>query len=78
MSRLTDLLAANSADRQISKRRAASTSSRRRISDPSRTPVTAMQSEHSLFRREPEAEVLRARQELGIGLVPFSPLGRAS
>ena len=72
MSRLTDLLGANPADRQISKGRAASTSSRRRISDPSRTPVTALQSEYSLFRREPEAEILRALQELGIGLVPRS------
>ena len=39
-------------------------------------PVTALQSEYSLWWREPEAEVLPALEELGIGLVPFSPLGR--
>jgi aryl-alcohol dehydrogenase-like predicted oxidoreductase len=39
-------------------------------------PVTALQSEYSLFWREPEAEIIPALQELGIGLVPFSPLGR--
>ena len=39
-------------------------------------PVTALQSEYSLFWREPEAEVLPTLQELGIGLVPFSPLGK--
>jgi aryl-alcohol dehydrogenase-like predicted oxidoreductase len=39
-------------------------------------PVTAIQSEYSLFWREPEAEVLPACEELGIGFVPFSPLGR--
>ena len=39
-------------------------------------PVTAVQSEYSLWWREPEAEVLPALEELGIGFVPFSPLGR--
>ncbi|HEY3799768.1 MAG TPA: aldo/keto reductase [Caulobacteraceae bacterium] len=39
-------------------------------------PVTAVQSEYSLWWREPEAEVLPACAELGIGFVPFSPLGR--
>jgi len=39
-------------------------------------PVTALQSEYSLFWREPEAEIIPVLQELGIGLVPFSPLGR--
>jgi aryl-alcohol dehydrogenase-like predicted oxidoreductase len=39
-------------------------------------PVTAIQSEYSLWWREPEAEVLPACEELGIGFVPFSPLGR--
>src|SRR5580700_1826680 len=39
-------------------------------------PVAALQSEYSLFWREPEAEVLPALEELGIGFVPFSPLGR--
>ena len=39
-------------------------------------PVTALQSEYSLFWREPEAEILPALAELGIGFVPFSPLGR--
>ena len=38
--------------------------------------VTAVQSEYSLWWREPEAEVLRTLEELGIGFVPFSPLGR--
>jgi aryl-alcohol dehydrogenase-like predicted oxidoreductase len=38
--------------------------------------VTAVQSEYSLWWRAPEAEVLPAIQELGIGFVPFSPLGR--
>jgi aryl-alcohol dehydrogenase-like predicted oxidoreductase len=38
-------------------------------------PVTAVQSEYSLWTRDPEAEVLPACQELGIGFVPFSPLG---
>jgi aryl-alcohol dehydrogenase-like predicted oxidoreductase len=39
-------------------------------------PVTALQSEYSLWWREPEAEILPALEELGIGLVPFSPLGK--
>jgi aryl-alcohol dehydrogenase-like predicted oxidoreductase len=39
-------------------------------------PVTALQSEYSLWWREPEGEVLPALEELGIGFVPFSPLGR--
>ncbi|HET9952747.1 MAG TPA: aldo/keto reductase [Candidatus Eisenbacteria bacterium] len=39
-------------------------------------PVTALQSEYSLWWREPEAEIVPALEELGIGLVPFSPLGR--
>nr|HEV7954526.1 aldo/keto reductase [Candidatus Acidoferrales bacterium] len=39
-------------------------------------PVAALQSEYSLFWREPEAEVIPALEELGIGLVPFSPLGK--
>jgi aryl-alcohol dehydrogenase-like predicted oxidoreductase len=39
-------------------------------------PVTALQSEYSLWWREPEAEVLPTLEELGIGLVPFSPLGK--
>lgn len=39
-------------------------------------PVTALQSEYSLFWREPETSVLPTLAELGIGLVPFSPLGR--
>ncbi len=39
-------------------------------------PVTALQSEYSLWWREPEQEVLPALEELGIGFVPFSPLGR--
>jgi aryl-alcohol dehydrogenase-like predicted oxidoreductase len=39
-------------------------------------PVTALQSEYSLFWREPEQEILGVLDELGIGLVPFSPLGR--
>src|ERR1700728_154863 len=38
-------------------------------------PVTAVQSEYSLFWRGPEAELLPTLEELGIGLVPFSPLG---
>ena len=38
--------------------------------------VTALQSEYSLFWREPEDEILPAVEELGIGFVPFSPLGR--
>ena len=39
-------------------------------------PVTALQSEYSLFWREPEGEILDTLEELGIGFVPFSPLGR--
>jgi aryl-alcohol dehydrogenase-like predicted oxidoreductase len=39
-------------------------------------PVTALQSEYSLWWREPEQEILPALAELGIGFVPFSPLGR--
>lgn len=39
-------------------------------------PVTALQSEYSLWWREPEREVLATLEELGIGLVPFSPLGK--
>jgi aryl-alcohol dehydrogenase-like predicted oxidoreductase len=39
-------------------------------------PVTAVQSEYSLWTRDPEAEVLPACVELGIGFVPFSPLGK--
>lgn len=38
--------------------------------------VTALQSEYSLWWREPEAEVLPTLEELGIGFVPFSPLGK--
>ncbi|MGH9700290.1 MAG: aldo/keto reductase [Candidatus Acidiferrales bacterium] len=38
--------------------------------------VTALQSEYSLWWREPEAEVIPALEELGIGFVPFSPLGK--
>ncbi|MBW1883626.1 MAG: aldo/keto reductase [Deltaproteobacteria bacterium] len=40
-------------------------------------PITAVQSEYSLWTRDPEAKVLAACEELGIGFVPFSPLGRA-
>jgi aryl-alcohol dehydrogenase-like predicted oxidoreductase len=39
-------------------------------------PVSALQSEYSLWWREPEAEVLPVCEELGIGFVPFSPLGK--
>ncbi|MCB1055931.1 MAG: aldo/keto reductase [Acidobacteria bacterium] len=39
-------------------------------------PVTALQSEYSLWWREPEAEILPTLEELGIGFVPYSPLGR--
>ncbi|OOB90797.1 aldo/keto reductase [Rathayibacter sp. VKM Ac-2630] len=39
-------------------------------------PVTAVQSEYSLWTRDPEAEVLPLLRELGIGFVPYSPLGR--
>src|SRR6202167_380342 len=38
-------------------------------------PVTALQNEYSLWWRKPEAEVIPTLEELGIGLVPFSPLG---
>lgn len=40
------------------------------------TPVTAIQSEYSMWWREPEKELLPVLQELGIGFVPFSPLGK--
>ena len=40
-------------------------------------PVTALQSEYSLFWREPEQEILPTLEALGIGFVPFAPLGRA-
>jgi aryl-alcohol dehydrogenase-like predicted oxidoreductase len=39
-------------------------------------PVTALQSEYSLWWREPETKTMPALEELGIGLVPFSPLGK--
>jgi len=39
-------------------------------------PVTALQSEYSLWWRKPEAEILPTLEELGIGLVPYSPLGK--
>jgi aryl-alcohol dehydrogenase-like predicted oxidoreductase len=39
-------------------------------------PVTALQSEYSLWWREPESEILTTLEELGIGFVPFSPLGK--
>lgn len=39
-------------------------------------PVTALQSEYSLWTRDPEAEILPTLAELGIGFVPFSPLGK--
>jgi aryl-alcohol dehydrogenase-like predicted oxidoreductase len=39
-------------------------------------PVTALQSEYSIWWREPEAEIIPTLEELGIGLVPFSPLGK--
>src|SRR5438874_8172376 len=39
-------------------------------------PVTALQSEYSLWWREPEVEVLPTLEELGIGFIPFSPLGK--
>jgi aryl-alcohol dehydrogenase-like predicted oxidoreductase len=39
-------------------------------------PLTAVQSEYSLMWREPEAEILPTLEELGIGFVPYSPLGR--
>ena len=40
-------------------------------------PITAVQSEYSLWTRDPEEKVLAVCEELGIGFVPFSPLGRA-
>lgn len=39
-------------------------------------PVAALQSEYSLWTREPEADIIPTLEELGIGLVPFSPLGK--
>jgi aryl-alcohol dehydrogenase-like predicted oxidoreductase len=39
-------------------------------------PITALQSGYSLWWREPEQEILATLEELGIGLVPFSPLGK--
>lgn len=39
-------------------------------------PVTALQSEYSLWQRDPEGEILPLLEELGIGFVPYSPLGR--
>src|SRR6267378_3555005 len=39
-------------------------------------PITALQSEYSLFWREPEVEIIPMLEELGIGFVPFSPLGK--
>jgi aryl-alcohol dehydrogenase-like predicted oxidoreductase len=39
-------------------------------------PVTALQSEYSLWWKEPEAEIMPTLEELGIGFVPFSPLGK--
>lgn len=39
-------------------------------------PITALQSEYSIWTRDPEGEILDACRELGIGLVPYSPLGR--
>ena len=39
-------------------------------------PVTALQSEYSLWWRKPEAEVIPTLEELGIGFVPYSPLGK--
>jgi aryl-alcohol dehydrogenase-like predicted oxidoreductase len=39
-------------------------------------PITALQTEYSLWSREPEAEILRTTRELGIGFVAYSPLGR--
>jgi aryl-alcohol dehydrogenase-like predicted oxidoreductase len=39
-------------------------------------PISALQTEYSLWARQPEAEILPAIRELGIGLVPYSPLGR--
>ena len=39
-------------------------------------PITAIQTEYSLWTREPEREILKTCRELGIGFVPYSPLGR--
>jgi aryl-alcohol dehydrogenase-like predicted oxidoreductase len=39
-------------------------------------PITALQTEYSLWSREPEAEILQLLRDLGIGFVPYSPLGR--
>ena len=39
-------------------------------------PVSAVQNEYSLWTRGPEAELLSTLEELGIGLVPYAPLGR--
>jgi aryl-alcohol dehydrogenase-like predicted oxidoreductase len=39
-------------------------------------PVAALQSEYSLWWREPETEIIPTLEELGIGFVPFSPLGK--
>jgi aryl-alcohol dehydrogenase-like predicted oxidoreductase len=39
-------------------------------------PVAALQSEYSLWTREPEGEIIPTLEELGIGLVPYSPLGK--
>ncbi|MGA9882500.1 MAG: aldo/keto reductase [Candidatus Acidiferrales bacterium] len=39
-------------------------------------PITALQSEYSIWTRDPEGEILSACRELGIGFVPYSPLGR--
>src|SRR5439155_24421012 len=39
-------------------------------------PVAALQSEYSLWWREPEGEIVPTLEELGIGFVPFSPLGK--
>ena len=39
-------------------------------------PITALQTEYSLWSRDPEAEILPTTRELGIGFVPYSPLGR--
>jgi aryl-alcohol dehydrogenase-like predicted oxidoreductase len=39
-------------------------------------PVTALQSEYSLWWREPETDIIPLLEELGIGFVPFSPLGK--
>jgi aryl-alcohol dehydrogenase-like predicted oxidoreductase len=39
-------------------------------------PITALQSEYSIWTRDPEGEILNTCRELGVGLVPYSPLGR--